>query len=147
MGNIRAEQTRLLQENGTEIIEFFVYDKNGDPKSPLNETKDVLKQIPSVLSPINQDLELEYLPPVRDVIKKTKTNALQLLNKNPNFRYQSFNWDITASLGSVQIPSQILAGVNPITGIYCLYQPSISLANNKTSHLIKNILSDTPIGS
>ena len=147
MGIIRAEQTRLLQENGTEIIEFFVYDKNGDPKSPLNETKDVLKQIPSVLSPINQDLELEYLPPVRDVIKKTKTNALQLLNKNPNFRYQNFNWNITSSLGSVQIPSQILAGVNPISGIYCLYQPSIPLTDSKTTHLVKNILSDTPIVS
>lgn len=147
MGIIRLEQTRLLQENGTEIIEFFVYDKNGDAKSPLNQTKDVLKQIPSVLNPINQDLELEYLPPVRDVIKKTKTNSLQLLNKNPNFRYQSFNWDITASLGSIQIPGQILSGVNPISGIYCLYQPSIPLTDSKTTHLVKNILSDTPIVS
>tara|TARA_Y100000114_G_scaffold132611_1_gene131484 strand:- start:792 stop:2081 length:1290 start_codon:yes stop_codon:yes gene_type:complete len=147
MGIIRAEQTRLLQTNGTEIIEFFVYDKDGNAKSPLNETKDVLKQIPSVLNPINQDLEVEYLPPVRDVIKKTRTGRLQLINKNPNFRYQNFNWDITASLGSVQIPSQILAGVNPISGIYCLYQPTIPLTDSNTTHLVKNILSDTPIVS
>ena len=147
MGIIRAEQTRLLQTNGTEIIEFFVYDKDGNAKSPLNETKDVLKQIPSVLNPINQDLEVEYLPPVRDVIKKTRTGRLQLINKNPNFRYQNFNWDITASLGSVQIPSQILTGVNPISGIYCLYQPTIPLTDDNTTHLVKNILSDTPIVS
>ena len=147
MGIIRAEQTRLLQENGTEIIEFFVYDKDGNAKSPLNETKDVLKQIPSVLNPINQDLEVEYLPPIRDVIKITKTNSIQLINKNPNFRYQKFNWDITASLGSVQIPSQILPNVNPISGIYCLYQPTIPLTDSKTTHFVKNILSDTPIVS
>ena len=29
MGTIRTEQTRLLQDNGTENIEFFVYDKDG----------------------------------------------------------------------------------------------------------------------
>ena len=71
MGTIRTEQTRLLQDNGTENIEFFVYDKDGAAKSTLNQTKDVLKQIPSNLSPMNSNLSVEYLRPLRHAIKKT----------------------------------------------------------------------------
>jgi len=147
MGTIRSEQTRLLQENGTENIEFFVYDKDGNAKATLKQSKDVLKQIPSNLSPINQDLQLEYLRPLRDAIKTTKTNQMLLINKNPNFRYKSFNWDITASKATVQIPSQILPSVNPISGLYCLYQEQMPQVPEKTTHMIKNILSDTPIVS
>ncbi len=147
MGTIRSEQTRLLQENGTENIEFFVYDKDGNAKTTLKQSKDVLKQIPSNLSPINQDLQVEYLRPLRDAIKNTKTNQMLLINKNPNFRYKTFNWDITASKATVQIPSQILFDVNPISGIYCLYQDQIPLTDDKTTYMIKNILSDTSIVS
>ena len=45
MGIFRDEQTRLLQQNGTENIEFFVYDKEGNAKTTLKQSKDVLKQI------------------------------------------------------------------------------------------------------
>jgi hypothetical protein len=61
MGTIRTEQTRLLQENGTENIEFFVYDKDGVAKTTLKQTKDVLKQVPSTITPINSDLVAEYI--------------------------------------------------------------------------------------
>lgn len=147
MGTIRTEQTRLLQENGTENIEFFVYDKDGVAKTTLKQTKDVLKQVPSTITPINSDLVAEYIRPLRDAIKTTKASSFQLLNKNPNFRYNSFNWDITASKATIQIPSQILAGVNPVSGIYCLYQEQMPVAPEKTTYMIKNILSDTRIVS
>jgi len=147
MGTIRTEQTRLLQENGTENIEFFVYDKDGVAKTTLKQTKDVLKQVPSTITPINSDLVAEYIRPLRDAIKTTKTSSMQLLNKNPNFRYNSFNWDITASKATIQIPSQILAGVNPVSGIYCLYQEQMPVTPEKTTYMIKNILSDTRIVS
>ena len=78
MGTIRTEQTRLLQENGTENIEFFVYDKDGIAKTTLKQTKDVLKQVPSNITPINSDLVAEYIRPLRDAIKTTKTSAMQL---------------------------------------------------------------------
>lgn len=147
MGTIRTEQTRLLQENGTENIEFFVYDKDGVAKTTLKQTKDVLKQVPSTITPINSDLVAEYIRPLRDAIKTTKASSFQLLNKNPNFRYNSFNWDITASKATIQIPSQILAGVNPVSGIYCLYQEQMPVTPEKTTYMIKNILSDTRIVS
>lgn len=147
MGTIRAEQTRLLQENGTENIEFFVYDKDGVAKSPLNQDKDVLKQIPSVLQPINSNLQVEYLRPLRDSIKQTTISRNQLINKNPNFRYGNFNWNIDSNKASVQIPSQIELGVKPISGIYCLRQPITTGTFSKTSHMIKNVLSETPIVS
>tara|TARA_R110002020_G_scaffold133051_3_gene296966 strand:+ start:221 stop:1513 length:1293 start_codon:yes stop_codon:yes gene_type:complete len=147
MGAIRTEQTRLLQENGTENIEFFVYDKDGNAKATLKQSKDVLKQIPSNLTPINEDLVAEYQRPLRDAIKTVKSSSSYLINKNPNFRYNSFNWNITASKATVQIPSQIIANVQPISGIYCLYQENLATAESKTTHLIKNILSDSPIVS
>lgn len=147
MGAIRTEQTRLLQENGTENIEFFVYDKDGNAKATLKQTKDVLKQIPSNLTPINEDLVAEYQRPLRDAIKTVKSSSSYLINKNPNFRYNSFNWNITASKATVQIPSQIIANVQPISGIYCLYQENLATAESKTTHMIKNILSDSPIVS
>jgi hypothetical protein len=124
-----------------------VYDKDGNAKTTLKQSKDVLKQIPSNLTPINQDLQLEYLRPLRDAIKTTKTNQMLLINKNPNFRYKTFNWDITSAKATVQIPSQILFNVNPISGIYCLYQEQIPLTDDKTTFMIRNILSDTPIVS
>jgi hypothetical protein len=155
MGTIRTEQTRLLQDNGTENIEFFVYDKDGVAKSTLNQSKDVLKQIPSNLSPINSNLSVEYLRPLRDAIKTTNTQDVQLINKNPNFRYNSFNWDINTVnndvMAHVGIPSQILPNVNPITGIYCLIQNgvppaySVGTPQEKTNYMIKNILFDSPI--
>ena len=147
MGAIRTEQTRLLQENGTENIEFFVYDKDGNSKATLKQTKDVLKQIPSNLTPINEDLVAEYQRPLRDAIKTVKSSSSYLINKNPNFRYNSFNWNITSTLATVQIPSQIIANVQPISGIYCLYQENLATAESKTTHMIKNILSDSPIVS
>jgi len=149
MGTIRTEQTRLLQDNGTENIEFFVYDKDGAAKSTLNQTKDVLKQIPSNLSPINSNLSVEYLRPLRDAIKTTTSEDIQLLNKNPNFRYSNFNWDIGSvggtALAEVALPSQVFPGINPITGIYCLIQNDVPSTSERTNHMIKNILSDTPI--
>lgn len=147
MGAIRTEQTRLLQENGTENIEFFVYDKDGNSKATLKQTKDVLKQIPSNLTPINEDLVAEYQRPLRDAIKTVKSSSSYLINKNPNFRYNSFNWNITSTLATVQIPSQIIANVQPISGIYCLYQENLATTESKTTHMIKNILSDSPIVS
>ena len=147
MGTIRTEQTRLLQTNGTENIEFFVYDSDGNAKSPLFETKDVLKQTPSVMLPINSNLQIEYIRPLRDAIKTTKISQDQLINKNPNFRYSTFNWDITASKASVAIPDQIERSVKPISGLYCLRQPIVTATFEKTTHMIKNLLSDTPVVS
>ena len=106
MGTIRTEQTRLLQDNGTENIEFYVYDKDGTAKAPLNQSKDVLKQVPSSMLPIQENFMVEYIRPLRDAIKQTKIQDTQAINKNPNFRYSTFNWDVTAAKGSVQIPSQ-----------------------------------------
>ena len=147
MGTIRTEQTRLLQDNGTENIEFYVYDKDGTAKAPLNQSKDVLKQVPSSMLPIQENFMVEYIRPLRDAIKQTKIQDTQAINKNPNFRYSTFNWDVTAAKGSVQIPSQQYLGVQPLTGIYCLQQPIVTSAQSRTTHLFKNILLDTPVVS
>tara|TARA_Y100001972_G_scaffold53839_1_gene66405 strand:+ start:3373 stop:4653 length:1281 start_codon:yes stop_codon:yes gene_type:complete len=147
MGTIRSEQTRLLQTNATENIEFFVYDSDGNAKSPLFESKNVLIQTPSVMQPINSNLQIEYIRPLRDAIKTTKISQDQIINKNPNFRYSTFNWDITASKATVKIPDQIEKSIKPISGLFCLRQPIVTNTFEKTTHMIKNILNDTPVES
>ena len=147
MGTIRTEQTRLLQDNGTENIEFYVYDKNGTAKAPLNQSKDVLKQVPSVMLPIEENFMVEYIRPLRDAIKQTELQPTQSINLNPNFRYSTFNWDVTASIASVAIPSQTIFGIQPLTGIYCLQQKILSNVAAKTTHMLKNILLETPVVS
>ena len=138
MGTIRTEQTRLLQDNGTENIEFFVYDKDGVAKTTLNQTKDVLKQIPSNLSPINSNLSVEYLRPLRDAIKTTTSEDSQLLNKNPNFNPLIFstNKDLLNRFGekvinkSFDISSIDLSDINNLPNFFKL-QISLSLFSKK----------------
>lgn len=148
MATIREQQLTLLQNTNAENIEFKVYDKDGVAKSDLNQTKDVLISSPSTLQPINNNLSIEYLRPLKYAIKSTKTKDIHLINKNPNFRYDKFNWDIddndTPKIARVIQPGKLYLGVNPISGLSCLEQSQVT-SENKTDHLIKNILSESPI--
>jgi len=71
MATIREQQLENLQNTNAENISFYVYDKDGVAKSQLVQSKDVLKTVPSVLQPINQNLSIEYLRPLKDVIKNS----------------------------------------------------------------------------
>ena len=74
------------------------------------------------------------------ISKTTTSEDSQLLNKNPNFRYSDFNWDINSvggnALAEVALPSQVFAGINPITGIYCLIQNVVPNTSEKTNYMI-----------
>ena len=92
MGIIRTEQTRLLQDNGTENIEFFVYDKNGDARAPLNQSKDVLKQVPSVMQPINSNLMVEYL---RYNCGKSRSGNTKSIRKDCHTNFRTILFEAT----------------------------------------------------
>lgn len=145
MATIREQQLENLQNTNAENISFYVYDKDGVAKSQLVQSKDVLKTVPAVLQPINQNLSIEYLRPLKDVIKNSSTKDIQLVNKNPNFRYSTFNWNINSTLASVIQPNKLYLGVNPVSGISCLEQNQVNDVEDKSNHLIKNILSESPI--
>lgn len=148
MATIREQQLQLLQTTNSENIEFQVYDKDGVAKSNFNQTKNVLVTIPNSLQPINQNFSIEYLRPLKYSIKKTETKDIHLINKNPNFRYDKFNWDIddndTPKIARIIQPSKLYYNVNPISGLSCLEQTQVT-TEDKTNHLIKNLIAESPI--
>ena len=145
MSGIRLQQFEALKNTGEENIEFTVYDKDGVQKA--NEIKNVLLVAPTAARPINENLSIEYLRPLKEAIRTTKINPLKLLNKNPTFRYGTFDW----TLGTISTPNAIdliqpntlYGDVLPITGIFCLHQRFPLVGDDKTNHFIKTILSST----
>ena len=124
MSGIRLQQFEALKNTGEENIEFTVYDKDGVQKA--NEIKNVLLVAPTAARPINENLSIEYLRPLKEAIRTTQINPIKLLNKNPTFRYGTFDW----SLGTISAPNAIdliqpntlYGDVLPITGLFCLHQ-------------------------
>ena len=145
MAGIRQQQIDALRNTGQENIEFTVYDKDGLQKS--NEIKDVLISCPTNLRPINENINIEYLRPLKQAIRTTNINPIKLLNQNPTFRYGTFNWSLgtLASPNAIDLlqPNTILGDVFPVTGLFCLHQRLPVITDDKTNHLIKNILSTT----
>ena len=145
MGNIRSEQLRLLQDNGTENIKFHIFDYSGSGKGTV--TKDVLVSVPSILQPINENLSIEYLRPLRNVILKTELNKSDTINKNPNFRYKTYHW--TVSSGN-DIRLQGLIDPIPVSGSYFLFSPQTEMPfvdTDKGTAIITNELLKTYINT
>lgn len=140
MAGLRTQQLNALQTTGEENIDFLVYDKDGNKLS--NETKNVLITAPGVLRPINENLSVEYLRPLKEAIKTTEIVDYKLLNKNPNFRYSTFNWSFGSGVSLIQ-PNQIFGDIVPVSGLYCLHQQLPKQGDDKTNHLIKTILAQT----
>lgn len=143
--SIREQQLSLLTTYGNENIQFKKYDKEGIFIE--NVTTDVLQTSPAIAKPINEDLFIEYIRPVRDAIKKTQLYDLLLLNTNPNFRYATYGWTLgtdsaapgTPAFGQIAQPEQVLR-INPISGLYTLQQEFLTLTPNTTDYLIASDL-------
>ena len=146
MSSIRTQQTEKLSTTGQENITFRSFDKDGNVLSSPTLTKNVLKQIKTNLKPLNENFEVEYLPKLKTIINNIKTQDIQLINKNPNFRYSTFNWNIHATNSRISIPSEETIGVIPVSGIYCLEQKTIvTSGEEKKNYLIRNKIADSPI--
>ena len=142
---LRKQQFDLLKDTNSELIEFKVFDKDGVQKS--NVVKDVLISCPTVLKPINENLTIEYLRPLKEAIKTTNINPLKLLNYNPTFRYSTFNWSFGSLTGENKVeliqPNTVVPGVIPVSGLFCLSQRFPVTTDDKTNHLIKTVASST----
>ena len=142
---LRKQQYDLLKDTNSELIEFKVFDKDGVQKS--NVIKDVLISCPTVLKPINENLAIEYLRPLKEAIKTTNINPLKLLNYNPTFRYSTFNWNFGSltSPNKVELlqPNTVVPGIIPVSGLFCLSQKFPVTGDDKTNHLVKTVASST----
>ena len=96
MGTIRNAQLDLLQNTNQEFIQFKRYDKDGVYKETLIEN--VLLTAPDVVIPINNDMTVEYLPPIKKAEYITKVDQLEDVHPNSHFMYStsttSYRWDV-----------------------------------------------------
>ncbi len=123
MGTIRNAQLDLLRNSGQEFLQFKRYDKDGVYKETLVEN--VLLTAPDVIIPINNDMTVEYLPPIKKAEYITKIDAFEDVHPNSHFMYStstaSYRWDV----GTCNF-------VSPSSG-----------SNPKTFPLSKNVYLDT----
>lgn len=148
MSLLRKQQSDLLKQTNSEFVEFKVFDKDGNQKA--NQVKNILISCPTVLRPINENLSIEYVRPVKEAIKTTNINPLKIINSNPTFRYSSFNWNIgstTSNNNKIELlqPNTVIPGVNPISGLWCLSQKFPLTVVDKTNHIVKTVLSETVV--
>ena len=74
LGTRRTAQKALLTQTNTELIDFKVFDKDGNFKD--TEEKNVLLSSPTILNQIDKSLTVEYLPPIKKVIREVKLKKI-----------------------------------------------------------------------
>ena len=119
MGTRTTAQKALLTTTGKELIDYNVYDKDGTFIDTYE--LDVLLKAPVILRPINQSLTVEYLRPIKKVIRETVLKKINIVNNDPmsnygGFRMDFFNNGLTRAM--VETNSKSLSGERLIKGLY-----------------------------
>ena len=95
--NIRAEDTKRLQTELNEIPEFRIYDDTGTLST--TSTPDILVLTKTDLTPIDNDLTVEYIPPAKIVEESIQQSAFNLptkiANYDPTFELPTNDWTIS----------------------------------------------------
>lgn len=143
MGTIATAQNTILTTTKEEFVEYNVYDKDGVFIDTHSEN--VLIECPSVIKPINNDLLIEYLKPVKKVIRETKLKKLNIVNNDPMSNYGGFRMDFShnsQTRAQVEENSKALSGDRLIKGLtYAAntgdtgidsYLPSVAIVNSLT---------------
>ena len=140
MGSIATQQLQLLQSTNKEEIKYIIFDYLGNRKG--DTTKNILVTAPSQIQPINANLSVEYLRPLKNVINQIQLNNVDVVNKNPTFRYASFDWDIGTN-NSVQLSG--LLDPKPISGNYIVKSPVTEMPTgaSKGNPIVSTNLSTT----
>ena len=94
---IRASEASSLVSNGTELPKFVIYNYQGTYQSTSNIN--VLKQVPSNLQPIDNDLTKEYLRPLNQYNIKHETSQYLSTNYiiNAGFENDTAGWTTYSS--------------------------------------------------
>jgi len=119
MGTIATAQNTILTTTKEEFVEYNVYDKDGVFIDTHSEN--VLIECPSIIKPISNDLLIEYLKPVKKVIRETKLKKLNIVNNDPMSNYGGFRMDFShnsLARAIVEVNSKALSGERLIKGFY-----------------------------
>ena len=113
MATIRQQQLTFLQNTGEELCEFKVYTSDGNYRFTLNEN--ILQTVPDNLQPIDQNLVTEYLRPLRFIDRKIDVDNRDIVNDNPTFRYDTYDWNMgTGDVVKVE-KNQFIQNLFPLT--------------------------------
>lgn len=119
MGTIATALNTLLTTTGEELVEYNVYDKDGNFVDTHSEN--VLIEAPSLIKPINNDLTVEFLRPVKKVVRETKLKKLNIVNQDPMSNYGGYRMDFqhnSLARAIVEVNSKALSGERLIKGLY-----------------------------
>lgn len=119
MGARTTAQKALLTSTGKELVDYNVYDKDGNfiDTYELN----VLLTAPVILRPINKSLNVEYLRPVKKVVRETNLKKLNIVNQDPMSNYGGYRMDFqhnSLARAIVEVNSKALSGKRLIKGLY-----------------------------
>ena len=110
--NIRDAETKMLQQNKSESPEFRVYDTSGNFIS--STTEDIFLETKTDLTPLGNDLVVEYIPPARIVenIENFSAYNLQLnsLISDPTFELPTSGWTITSGRAAIGEYPYLISG-------------------------------------
>lgn len=114
--NIRFAETKMLQTTGSETPQFQIYNSSGSHLLDFNE--DILLKTKTDLTPLNNDLVVEYIPPAKIIQNKLDltTNNLfgKIFNEDPLFENPTSGWTITSNRATVGNFDFVLSGEKSI---------------------------------
>ena len=119
LGTRRTAQKALLTQTNTELIDFKVFDKDGNFKD--TEEKNVLLSSPTILNQIDKSLTVEYLPPIKKVIREVKLKKINIVNNDPFLHYGGYRYNFffnSLSRALVEVNDKSLSGDRLIKGLY-----------------------------
>jgi hypothetical protein len=100
---IRNEDTKRLQTELDERPEFRIYNDSGNNIQDVS--LDVFLKTKTDLTPLENDLTVEYIPPakiIEDNIKqKSLNNFVKIFNFDPTFELPTNKWSIVSNRGTI----------------------------------------------
>ena len=110
--NIRDAETKMLQQNKSESPEFRIYDTSGNFSS--STTEDIFLETKTDLTPLGNDLVVEYIPPARIVENTENFSAYNLqlnsLISDPTFELPTSGWTITSGRAAIGEYPYLISG-------------------------------------
>lgn len=100
---IRSEDTKRLQTELDERPEFRIYNDSGNNIQDVS--LDVFLKTKTDLTPLGNDLTVEYIPPAKivedNVKQKSLNNFAKIANGDPTFELPTNDWTIVSNRGTI----------------------------------------------
>jgi len=124
--NIRDAETKMLQQNKSESPEFRIYNTSGSFTS--STTEDIFLETKTDLTPLGNDLVVEYIPPAR-IIENTENFSAYNLQFNsligdPTFELPTSDWTIFSGGASIGEYPYLISGKKSIRTNLSVTSPS-----------------------